>query len=135
MAGHTISADLTWAGDLKFTTTVGETTVTLDGDGQAGLSPLSAVVAGLAGCMAIDVALILQRGRHPLTSLSSRIVAHRTEHAPRRIERIELSFEIGGAVPRDAIERALALSREKYCSVWHSLRQDIELQVTFAVPA
>ena len=44
---------------------------------------------------------------------------------------VELHFTIEGAAPAEAIERAIALSREKYCSVWHSMRQDIDFQVTF----
>ncbi len=133
MTGDTIAADLTWAGDMRLTTTVADSTITMDGDGHAGLSPLASLVAGLAGCMALDVAVILQRGRHPLAGLRAHIVAHRAEAPPRRIERVELAFEIDGAVPREAVERALALSRGKYCSVWHSLRQDIDLQVRFAL--
>jgi putative redox protein len=56
---------------------------------------------------------------------------HRTE--PRRFTRIELRYTITGNVPSEPIERAIQLSREKYCSVWHSMRQDIELDVSFSV--
>lgn len=133
MAGKITVADLTWAGDLRFTSTVGDNTFTLDGGAKAGPSPVDVLVAGLAGCMAIDLTLILTRGRHPLTALEAHIVAHRSDVEPKRIERVELRFDITGNVPGEAIERAIALSRDKYCSVWHSLRQDIELQVTFAV--
>jgi len=55
-------------------------------------------------------------------------------YAPVSIERVELKvdlrFDVDGAVPPDAVERAIALSREKYCSVWHSLNHDIDFQVT-----
>jgi len=44
---------------------------------------------------------------------------------------LPVHFDIEAQVPRDAIERAIQLSRDKYCSVWHSMRQDIDLQVTF----
>ena len=46
---------------------------------------------------------------------------------PRRFVRITLHFHVVGAVPKEAFERAIALSREKYCSVWHSMRQDIDV--------
>ena len=56
----------------------------------------------------------------------------RADNPPRRFTRLELHFEISGAGVEEAqAERAIALSREKYCSVWHSLRQDIELKVTY----
>jgi uncharacterized OsmC-like protein len=47
--------------------------------------------------------------------------------------RVDLRFDLDGAVPTDAVERAIALSREKYCSVWHSLNHDIDFRVTCAV--
>ncbi len=133
MAGKAVVADLTWAGDLRFATTVGGVSFTLDSASTAGPSPVEALVSGLAGCMAIDLALILTRGRHPLTGLKAHIVAHRAEQDPKRIRNVELAFALTGAVPPEAVERAIALSRDKYCSVWHSLRQDIDLQVTFGI--
>ena len=53
--------------------------------------------------------------------------------APRRFVEITLQFDIRGAVPAEAVERAIMLSREKYCSVWHSFRQDIALTTRFNV--
>jgi putative redox protein len=50
---------------------------------------------------------------------------------PRRFVRITLHFQVTGGVPPEAVERAIALSREKYCSVWHSMRQDVELVTAF----
>ena len=52
---------------------------------------------------------------------------------PRRFTRVELHYTISGAVPPEAVQRAIDLSRDKYCSVWHSMRQDIEFIVDFAV--
>lgn len=132
MAGPTVTADLTWLGELKFATTVKNVSLTLDSAGIAGPSPMDALVAGLAGCMAIDVALILTRGRHPLTGLRARIVAYRAEQDPKRLVRVDLRFAVSGALPDGPIDRAIELSREKYCPVWHSLRQDIEFHVTWS---
>ncbi len=131
MAGPNVVADLTWLGELKFATTVRNVSLTLDSASIAGLSPIDALVAGLAGCMAMDLALVLTRGRHALTGLRAHIVAHRAEQAPKRLVRVELRFAVSGAVPDEPIDRAIELSREKYCSVWHSLRQDIEFHVTW----
>ncbi len=81
--------------------------------------------------MSIDVVHILTRGRHPLRGLRSHLTGDRAEDDPHRFTRIALHFVVEGDVPADAVDRAIALSREKYCSVWHSIRQDIELVVTW----
>ncbi len=83
----------------------------------------------LAGCMSIDVAHILARGRHPLTALRAHIAAERADDDPHRFTRIAMTITTEGA-PREVVERAAELSRDKYCSVWHSMRQDIDFQVT-----
>jgi putative redox protein len=85
--------------------------------------------------MAADVVDILRKGRHPLTALRVTFVGTRAEQPPRRFLHIDLRFDVHGAVPVEAVERAIALSRDKYCSVWHSFRQDIVLSTTFLVTA
>ena len=87
----------------------------------------------LAGCMAIDVADIVIKGRHALKGMETKIVGHRRDDPPRHFVSFTLHFALTGAVPLHAVERAIQLSRDKYCSVWHSLRQDIDLQTTFEV--
>jgi putative redox protein len=126
-----IVADLTWTGDLTFSATVDNASLTIDSSGVAGPSPVEALGGALAGCMSVDIAHILTRGRHPFRVLRSHLVADRAQEEPHRFVRVALHFTVEGDVPADAIERAIALSREKYCSVWHSLRQDIDFTVTF----
>lgn len=125
--------DLTWNGRLEFTATLPDTTLTIDSSGTAGPSPVQLLGASLAGCMAIDLAYILTRGRHSFRSLRSQLIAERSGAEPHRFTAVTLHFVLEGAVPPEAVTRAITLSREKYCSVWHSLRQDIDLQVTFDV--
>jgi putative redox protein len=127
--------DLSWIGELRFSATSGEAAITIDSAGRAGPSPVQALGMALAGCMTTDVAHILARGRHPLRALRSHLVAERAQDDPHRFVRATLHVTIEGDVPRDAIERAIGLSRDKYCSVWHSMRQDIDFQVTFEVAA
>ena len=131
MPNAPVVADLTWLSDLKFATTVQDVSLVFDSAGIAGISPIASLVAGLAGCMAMDVVFVLTRGHHPLTGLRAHIVAHRAEQAPKRLVNVELRFTVSGAVPDEPITRAIELSREKYCSVWHSLRQDIPLHLTW----
>ena len=87
----------------------------------------------LAGCMAIDVADIVVKGRHTLQAMETKIVGHRLDDPPRRFVSFTLHFALTGDVPPHAVERAINLSRDKYCSVWHSLRQDIDLLTSFEV--
>jgi putative redox protein len=126
-----VVADLTWIGDLKFSATLSHSSVSLDSAGIAGPSPVEALVIALAGCMSTDVAYVLLRGRHPLRAVRSHVIADRAQEDPHRLLRVALTLTIEGDVPSGAVERAIALSREKYCSVWHSMRQDIDLTVSF----
>ena len=131
----TVDLDLAWQGDLRFSGTSGATSITMDGDSAAGPSPVQALLFGLAGCMAIDVVAILRKGRHPLRDLRGRLHAERASVAPKRVTRVELRFTVSGEVPADAVQRAIDLSRQTYCSVWHSLRQDIEFTTAFEIVA
>ncbi|HEX6211957.1 MAG TPA: OsmC family protein, partial [Methylomirabilota bacterium] len=107
--------------------------MTTDGDGQAGPSPVQLLGISLAGCMASDVAHILVRGRQELTSLEVTLEAERAGEPPRRFVSIRLHFAARGAVDPPQLARAIALSREKYCSVWHTLRPDIPLEITSTI--
>ncbi len=125
--------DLTWIGDLKFSGTSDRASITLDSAGVAGPSPVQALAFALAGCMAMDLAHILSKGRCPYRALRAHLEAKRADEDPHRILAVALHFTVDGDVTDDTIERAIALSREKYCSVWHSMRQDIELTVTWTI--
>jgi uncharacterized OsmC-like protein len=127
--------DLTWQGDLQFAASSDRASMTIDSAGAAGPSPMQLLGTALAGCMTIDVAYILRRGRHDLRSLSSRLTAERAQDDPHRFVRVTLHLTVGGDIPREAIERAIQLSHDKHCSVWHSMRQDIDFQVTFTASA
>ena len=127
--------DLVWNGELTFRVATRQSFLTLDGDGAAGPSPVDALAAALAGCMSTDIVDILVKGRHPLRALRSRLTADRAPDNPHRFLRAALHFTIDGSVPADAVARAIALSRDKYCSVWHSLRQDIEFSTSYELRA
>lgn len=128
-----IVAELTWQGELHFHALAGEAALDVDGDGRGALSPVQALAVALASCMATDVAHILHRARLPLTALRARLVGERAAQDPHRFVKIDLRFTLEGEVPDDRVERAIALSRDTYCSVWHSLRQDIEFTTSFEV--
>ena len=117
--------DLTWTGDLVLAGTSDKASMTLDSAGVAGPSPVQALAFGVAGCMTMDVGYILTKGRQSFRALRSHLVADRAPDDPHRIVRMHLQVTVEGDVPADAVARAIVLSYEKYCSVWHSMRQDI----------
>ena len=126
-------AELVWAEELRFGATSGSIATVVDGDSTAGPSPVQMLVIGLAGCMSIDIVDIIRKGRHSLTAFRATITAERAPEPPRRVVKAALAFHVHGDVPQAAVERAIALSRDKYCSVWHSLRTDIDLTTTFSL--
>ena len=133
MAKPPVTANLHWLGDLRFRATSGSHEWTIDGKNATGPSPVDALAMALAGCMAIDVADIVVKGRHDLSSLDARINGERREDPPRYFVRFTLHFVVTGEVPAHAVERAIQLSRDKYCSVWHTMRPDTELHTSFEV--
>jgi putative redox protein len=133
MAKNPIVLDLTWDGDQRFEGSAEGVSLTLDGRSAAGPSPVQALAFGLASCMAIDVVHILTRGRTEPKAMRVHLEGQRAETDPHRFVRFQLRFEVTGNVPPDRVERAIALSRETYCSVWHSLRTDIAFETAFEV--
>ena len=128
-------AQLIWEHDLVFAAMSGGVSMTLDGGSAAGPSPMQAVAFGLAGCMAMDVVVILRKGRHEVRGMRADLTGTRADEQPRRFTAITLHYTITGDIPSEAVERAIQLSRQKYCSVLHSLRQDIPLDITYSVHA
>lgn len=79
--------------------------------------PMEMLLSGLGGCTAYDVVLILKRGRHAVENCSVRIEAERAEEDPKVFTRIHMQFTVRGRqLPHAAVERAIAMSHEKYCS-------------------
>ncbi|HEX2168623.1 MAG TPA: OsmC family protein [Longimicrobiales bacterium] len=103
--------------------------IPIDGDGASGPSPVQMLALALGGCMAVDVLDITRKSRVSITGLSVDIEYHRREDPPRRITAVRHVFRTTGVTPADEarVRRAIDLSREKYCSVLHSLREDIEM--------
>ena len=133
MAKPPVVAELVWTDALRFDATSARVSTVIDGDSTAGPSPVQMLVFGLAGCMAADLVDIVRKGRHPLKGLNARIVAERAQQPPTRVVKAQLHFQLRGDVPSAAVARAIALSRDRYCSVWHSLRQDIDLITSFDI--
>jgi putative redox protein len=128
-----VTAELIWSENLIFNATSAKVGLTIDGGSTAGPSPVQLLVISLAGCMAMDVVDIVRKGRHPLTAFTCRITGERAPDHPRRLVKVALHFHLSGTATEAAVQRAIDLSRDKYCSVWGSLRQDIELSTSFDI--
>ena len=87
------------------------------GDSKTGNSPMELVLIGLCGCTASDVVGILRKKREPFTSPEVRAEAERADTLPKVYTSIKLIYRVGGSVTPKAIEDAVKLSKEKYCSV------------------
>ena len=103
----------------------------VDGDSATGPSPMDLVLTAVAGCMAIDVRAILEKGRVPLDALDVEAQGERAEKPPRYYTALRFVVRVAGvpSTQRAKVERAIELSQEKYCSVLFSLRRDIPVEI------
>lgn len=92
-------------------------TIEVDGDKKVGNSPMELVLIGLCGCTGYDVASILRKKREPFTGIEVRAEAERAADPPTVYTEIRLVYKVGGKVSHKAVEDAVRLSEEKYCSV------------------
>ena len=128
-----ITLSLTWRGGQRFDGVSGDVALTLDGTRATGPSPVQTVAFALAGCMSIDVVDVLEKGRLPLKALSCDMRVFRAHETPKRMTGVELHFLVTGEIEGDRVARAIELSRDKYCSVWHSLNPSIDFKTSFTV--
>lgn len=103
--------------------------VVVDGDGAAGPSPMQQLLLAVGGCMGSDIVEIMAKSRAALGGLDILVEGWRAPQPPRCYTEISLTFTAAGVADEDRarLERALELSRQKYCSVLHSLHPDVEL--------
>ena len=95
-----------------------------------GPTPMEAVLMALCACTSADVVSILEKKREPLISLTVSATAEQAAAPPRVFTRIRLNYLIGGAVSKKAAEDAVALSKNKYCSVSKMLEKAVEIDFT-----
>ncbi|MDT8436916.1 MAG: OsmC family protein [Gemmatimonadota bacterium] len=124
---------LEWTGDSRFEARSGEAVVCIDGDGAADLPPVGLLLASIGSCAAIDVVDILHKGRQEFRALRVEVEGRRRSDPPRSLTGLTLRFQVEGPVDEPRVQRAVDLSLEKYCSVFHSLRMDIGLDVEVTV--
>jgi putative redox protein len=113
-----VEAKAIWTDNLRF---LGQASsshgIVVDGASKTGGSPMELVLIGLCACTGYDVASILGKKREPFTSIEVRAEAERAATPPTVYTEIRLVYRVGGNVSHKAVEDAVRLSEEKYCSV------------------
>jgi len=101
---------------------------------EEGCSPTETLLLSLAGCLSIDVVHILRKMRCEVENYETTVEGTRRETPPQYYTSINLMIHISGkGIKPKKIERAIALSQKKYCSVYHSLRDDIKINVKYEI--
>jgi putative redox protein len=96
--------------------------------------PMETLLAGTGGCTAYDVVLILKRGRHDVRGCTVKLDAERADTDPKVFTKISMHFTVtGNGVPVAAVERAIAMSHDKYCSASVMLGKTAEITTSFEV--
>ena len=105
-------------------------------NGGANLAPrpMETVLAGTGGCTAYDVVLILKRGRHDVRGCSVKLTSERASTDPKVFTKIHMHFVVTGkALSAIAVERAIAMSHDKYCSATIMLGKTADITTSFEV--
>jgi putative redox protein len=120
-----------WNGKMKFTG-VGQNgkSVLMDAGPDAGgegtgIRPMEMILLGLAGCTGIDIALVLGKMREPLEAFSMEVEGDRRDIEPKSFTEIRILYRLQGELRPANVERAIRLSKEKYCSVSDGLKATI----------
>ena len=104
------------------------------GGKNLGPRPMELLLAGTGGCAAFDVVLILQRGRHAISGCEVSLTADRAATDPKVFTRIHFHFRVSGKqLKPEAVERAIRLSKEKYCSASIMLAKTAEITHAFEI--
>ncbi len=94
--------------------------------------PMELLLAGTGGCTAYDVVLILKRGRHDVRACSVKLTSQRAETDPKVFTKVNMHFTVmGKGIPAAAVERAIAMSHDKYCSASIMIGKTAEITTSF----
>ncbi len=102
-----------------------------DGAVSAGPAPMEMLLVSLAGCTAVDVVHILNRQRQPMTGLKVNVKGERASDYPMVYTHITIEYVVQGDVDEEKLERAIALSEEKYCSASAMLGKTATIEHTY----
>ncbi len=103
-------------------------------DDKTANGPMELVLIALCGCTATDIVTILRKKREPFTTIEVTAEGVRADDPPRIYTEIKLQYRVGGKVTRKAVEDAVKLSKEKYCSVSQMLQKTAKVSVSIELP-
>lgn len=95
------------------------------GGENTGARPTELLLQGLAGCTGIDIISILKKMRLDPVSFHMDVKGIRADEHPKRFTNIHIHYALEGELPEDKVVRAIQLSKDKYCSVSHTLNAEI----------
>ena len=126
---------LTWDKDLIFVArTQRGYEIEFDAAAQWGCIPTESLLLSVAGCMAIDAVSFLQKMKCVISKFKMDISGERNPTPPQYYKKIDMTIHISGEnITPKKMERVISLSQEKYCSVYHSLRKDLEVKVSYVI--
>lgn len=131
-----IEARAIWTDKERFLceATSGHAVVVDAGSDKSASSPVELVLIALCACTSVDVVGILRKKREPFTSLEVRAKGERSEEFPKIFTSIKLIYRVGGKVTHKAMEDAVRLSKDKYCSVSAMLQTSakIDYEIEYA---
>jgi putative redox protein len=122
-----------WIGDLNFRSGEPGPPLDLFSSSSEAPSPTQALAYATMACMAMDVVHVLTKGRCDFRGLRVSFDGERAAEPPRRWVLMKLHFDVTGDVSEERVERAIKLSREKYCSVSNTLDPNLDLRTSFAI--
>ncbi len=127
------SLAIEWTGGLSFVSVGDGPAVAMASSDLSKLSPMQLLAYAVMGCMGMDVAYVLEKGRHQLAGMIVRFDGERADTYPRRYTAIALHFDVTTTAAAEVVERAIDLSRTKYCSVWNTIRPDVALSTVIVI--
>jgi putative redox protein len=123
---------LTWENDLVFTARIRGYQFEYDAKAAEGCFPTDTLLMSVAGCLGIDVVMFLQKMRAEIREFEIETSGERNPTPPQYFKSIEIIINISGkGITSKKLDRAISLSQEKYCSVYHSLRKDMDVTVRY----
>lgn len=128
-----VTLSLDWIKDMEFRSSAGFPAIELHSSSPGIASPPQALAYAVMACMAMDVVHVLKKTRCDVKALTVRFEGERAADSPRRFVSMRLHFDLTGQTASHIVERAIELSRTRYCSVWNSLRTDVTLDTSFTI--